>query len=101
LGEHAAPQADGNLVGLDFIVPGFAPRNRLHIERLAQHKGHPFLLTQVRQPLPGKPTLHADDELLFIGSTDTKKRDRSRREIFVDEVGALLIEKAALQRVRR
>jgi hypothetical protein len=68
---------------------------------MAQHKGTPFLLTQVRQPLPGKDTFDADDHILAIGSNDPENRVGGRRPIFVDQFGAVLIEKTDMARACR
>jgi hypothetical protein len=35
-------------MGINFIILGFAPVNRLHREGMAQDKSNPFLLTEVR-----------------------------------------------------
>ena len=56
---------------IPLIVLGFAARNRLPLERMAQDKGKAFLLIQVRQPIPREHTLDADDYILSIGSTET------------------------------
>jgi hypothetical protein len=87
-------------VGLDFIILGFPAVNRFHIERMAQDKGDSFLLTQVGEPLPRQHTFHADNDILFIGSNDTKKRFRSRWQIFVHEFCPVLIENADVHRFR-
>ena len=92
LRQHTTAQQHGNLLGIDPIIFGLTAMDGLHIEGMAQHRGNPFLLTQVRQPLPRKHTFHADDEVLFIGSNDPQKGFRRRRHIFVDEFGAVLIE---------
>jgi hypothetical protein len=53
-------------VGINLVVLGFAPLNGLQRESMAQDKGNPFLLTPVRQPLPGEHTFDADDEVFTI-----------------------------------
>ena len=74
--------------------------NRLHIKRMSQNKGNSFLTTEVREPIPGKHTLDADDEILAIGSNHPQKCVRSRRQIFMDEFRTVLIEKTDLHRPR-
>ena len=74
--------------------------NRFHRERVAQDKGKPFLLTEVRQPLPGEPTFVADDHILSIRSNHLQKRLRRRREIFVDEFRAVFIQNTDVPRFR-
>ena len=40
LGERAAAQNGGNLVGIDLIVLCFTPVDRLHVERMPEHEGN-------------------------------------------------------------
>ena len=74
--------------------------NRFHRERVAQDKGTPFLLTEVRQPLPGEPTFAADNHILSLRSKDPQKGLRRRREIFVDEFRAVFIQNTDVPRFR-
>ena len=74
--------------------------NRFHRERVAQDKGTPFLLTEVRQPLPGEPTFAADNHILSLRSNDPQKGLRRRREIFVDEFRAVFIQNTDVPRFR-
>ena len=85
-------------MGINLIVLGFAPMNRLHIKRLPQDKGTPFLLTQVRQPIPGETTFHAADEVFPIRGKESEKGFRSRRQILMHEFDAVLIEHADIHR---
>jgi len=87
-------------VGINFVVLGFAPLNRLHIERVPQDKGNPFLTTQVRQPLPRKDTLDANDHLVPIGCNNSQKRFWGRRQILVDQNRAALIQDTDVHRLR-
>ena len=59
---------------------------------MAHDKGNPFLLTQIRQPIPRKNTFNADDHILAIGSNDPEKRLWGRRQILMDQLRAVLIE---------
>jgi hypothetical protein len=52
LGEHPAGQEDGDRVRIHCIVFGLAPGDGLHIEHMAQDKGHARLRAEVRQPGP-------------------------------------------------
>jgi hypothetical protein len=51
-------------VRINLIVLGFAAMNRLHIERMTQHKSKAFSLTQVCEPIPREHTFDADDDIL-------------------------------------
>ena len=59
---------------------------------MTEDKGDSFLLTQVREPLPGEHTLDADDEILSIGRNHPQQGFGCRRQIFVDEFRAVLIQ---------
>ena len=74
--------------------------NRSHIERMAEDKGNPFLLTEVCQPIPREDTLDADDHILSIGSKDAQKRFGGRRQIFMNQNRATLVEDANVPRLR-
>lgn len=100
LGHHPATEEDGNLVGINSIVFRFAAMNGLHIESVPQDKDNPFLTTEVRYPIPGKPTFHPDHDILFIGSNHSQKRFGRGGQIFVHEFGAALIENADVPRFR-
>jgi hypothetical protein len=63
-----------------------------HIEGMTQDKGNPFLLTEVRQPLPREDTLHSHDQIVPIGSNDPQKGFRGRRQILMNQLRATLIE---------
>ena len=85
---------------IDFIILRFAPMNRLHRESLTQDKSEAFLAPQVGQPLPREHTLNADDQSLSLGSNQPQKCLRRRRQLFVHEFGALLIENTDVHRLR-
>ena len=54
--------------------------NRLHIESVTQDKGNPFLLTEVRYPLPRKHTFDADDHVLALDGLSRRfRRDEQKR----------------------
>ena len=92
LGHHPAAQQHRNLMGINFIVLGFAAVNRLHREGMAQDKGNPFPLTEIREPLPGKHALHRHYETVAVGGNGAQKRLGRGRQIFVDEFGPVLTE---------
>ena len=100
LREHAAAQQPRDLVGVTRLRLGFAAGKRFHLAGRAQAKGTPFLCAAIRQPLPRNQTLAAAAAILSLRSKHSQKRLRRRRHVFVDEVGAVLIEKTAVQRLR-
>jgi hypothetical protein len=53
-GHQAAAQEDRHLVGVNFIVLGFAAMKRLPLEGRAQDNGNPFLPPEIREPIPGE-----------------------------------------------
>jgi len=59
---------------------------------MAQDKGHPFLITEVGQPLPREDTLDADDHVLARGSNAAQNRFGGRRQILMTQLRATLIE---------
>jgi hypothetical protein len=50
--EQAAPAQDGHLVRVDRVVCGLTPRDRLHVQGLAEDERDAFMSTQVGQPGP-------------------------------------------------
>jgi hypothetical protein len=47
LGQHPAPEQDGDRMGINLIVLGFTPMNGFPREGMAQDKGNPFLRPEV------------------------------------------------------
>ena len=60
-------------MGINCIVLGFAPLKGFHIEGMPQDKSNPFLLTEVREPLPGEHTFDPHDYILSIWSNHAQK----------------------------
>ena len=67
---------------------------------MPQAKGNAFRTTEVSEPLPGEDTFDAADHILTIGSKDAQQRVRGRRQIFMDENRAVLIENTDVPRLR-
>jgi hypothetical protein len=78
-------------VGIDFVVLGFAALNRLQIERMPENKRNPFLLTEVREPLPGAQTLDAHAEVFSLWGKHPQKGFGRRGQIIVDKLITLWI----------
>ena len=66
--------------------------NCLHIESMAQNKSNPFLLTQVRQPVPSEDTLHPHHKIVTVRGDDPQKRLGGGGQILMDQLRAVLIE---------
>ena len=92
LREHAAAQQHGNFLGVDLVVFGLAPVDGLHIEGMAEDKGHAFAGTQVGEPVPGKDAFDGDDEILPIGGNGLEKRLWAGLHIAVHQDLAVLVQ---------
>jgi hypothetical protein len=98
LGQHAASQQHGDLVGVDPVVLGLAPVDGLHEQRVAEHEADPFLRTQVRQPVPGVDALAGHHEVVAIGRHGLEQRLGLRRKVLVHEHLARGVEDAHVHR---
>jgi hypothetical protein len=72
--EHLTTAQDGNLVRVERVVCGLAPRERLPRARVAEPKRHPVARTAIGQPLPGEETVDADDQIGAGGRDGLQKR---------------------------
>jgi hypothetical protein len=85
-------------VGVALLVLGFAPVTRFHIERMPQAKGDPFFGAEVGEPVPREPALDRHDQIVPLGRNNPQKRRGGRRQIFMDEFRAMLIEDTDVHR---
>jgi cysteine synthase A len=92
-----AAKEEGILCG---ISSGAALCAANKVANMPENKGNAFLTTEVRHPIPCEHTFNADDHILSIGSNDAQKRVWSRRQIFVDEFRAILIQDTDVHRFR-
>jgi hypothetical protein len=69
LREHPAPEQDGHVVRLHRSVVGLAAVERLHVERVPEHKRHLLTRAEVSEPGPGQETLDGHDDLGAIRQT--------------------------------
>jgi len=51
-GDHPSSEQDGNLVGVDLVVFGFAAVNGFHVEGMAQDKGNAVVFAEISDPVP-------------------------------------------------
>jgi len=66
-GKGAALEQHGDLVCVDLVVLGFPAVDGFHVERMAQDEGDVLLGAEIREPVPAKDALGADDEIVAIG----------------------------------
>ena len=71
-----------------------------HIEGMPQDKSNPFLLTEVREPLPGEDALHRYYYILSIQSNHAQKRVGSGGQILMDQFRAIVIQDTDVHRFR-
>ena len=94
LGNQAAPQERGGLLGVDLVVLGLGPVDGLHVEGVAEDEGDALLGAEVRQPVPGEDALHGDHEVVAVGGDRPQEALRIAGEVAVEEHLALLVEDA-------
>lgn len=92
LGEHAASQEDGDFMGINLIVLGLGPINRLHVERVTEEERDPLLGTEVSEPIPRENAFDADDEVLPIWSNGLQEWFRAGLHVPVQNDIPILVE---------
>ena len=92
LGQHAATQEYGNFMGVDRVVFGLTPMDRLHVQGMAEDNRDAFVSTEVGQPVPREHAFDCDDEPFSIGRNDVQKGLRGRLHMTVHENLATLVE---------
>jgi hypothetical protein len=70
LGEHAATEQDGNLMGIDPVVFRFATVDRLHVEGMPEDERNVLLSAEVGEPVPGEHAFDGDHNTVAIGGED-------------------------------
>jgi hypothetical protein len=73
-GDHAAAEEDGDLVGVDPVVLGFAAVDGLHVEGVAKDEGNPLPRTQVSEPVPGEHALGGHGKIRAVRRDDLEER---------------------------
>jgi len=96
--EGGAPQEDRNLVGVNFIILGFAAMDRFQVEGLAKDKGDVFLGAEGGQPIPRANTFDADDQGPARWGIGFQERFRSSHHVPMQHDISLLIENAEIPR---
>jgi hypothetical protein len=67
LRQHAAPQEEGNLVGIDGIGLGLAAVDGFHVQGVSQHEGNLLLSAEVGQPVQAEHTRAGDHQAVAEG----------------------------------
>ena len=96
LGQQAAAQQDGDLVGVDLVVLRFTAVNRLHVEGVAEHELDAFVGTQIGKPVPGEDALDRNDEVFPKRRHGCQKRLRRRLHVLVQQDLAVAIQDAQI-----
>jgi hypothetical protein len=78
-------------MGIDCIVLGLTPTNRLHIEGMAQDEGNPLVGAEVGQPVPGKDAFDAHDQIFPVRCNGLKERLGGRFHMAVEKDLSILL----------
>jgi hypothetical protein len=81
LGKHPAAQQPRHLLGIEFVVFGFATVDGLHVEGVPKDRRQPLSSTQVSTPVPREETFDSDDNSLSIGGNGLEQRLRACGQI--------------------
>ena len=92
LGQHAATPEYGHGMGVELVVCGLAPRDRRHVQGMAEDQRDAFVRTEVGQPVPRAQAFDCDDEPCSIGRHDVQTGLRGRLHRTVHEHLATLVE---------
>jgi hypothetical protein len=76
-GHHASPQQGRYLIGVYFVVLGFASMDGFHIESVTQDKGDVLFTAEIGEPVPGENAFYGNDDVL------TEWRDGFQKDIGV------------------
>ena len=63
-----------NVVGIERVVFGLAPREGFHVEGVTQHDGNPLLSTEISQPVPGEEPFDTDADIRASGRDGLEQR---------------------------
>src|SRR5918999_1350741 len=97
VGEIAAAQQRGDLVGVKPVVLGLAAVDRLHVEGMAEDEGEALLFAQVGHPVPAEEALDGNAQILSVRPEGFDELVAVAGELAVDEGLAGLIEDAEVQ----
>jgi len=95
LRQRASVKERGDLEGVDPIVLGLAPVDRLHIQRVAERKGQAFLGAEIGEPVPAK---EAFAKVVAVGRDDFERFVAVALEVAVDQDLSRLVEDADVHR---
>jgi len=72
-GDHASPEQDRDLVGIDLVVFGLAAVDGFHVQGVTEDKGDTMLFTEIGDPVPGEHAFHRDHNILPEGFYDLEE----------------------------
>ena len=99
LRQHAAPQQDGDLVGINLVVLRLAAVDGLHRQRVAEHERDALRRADIGQPVPREHALGRHDQILSVRRDHLEERRRRRRHVAVHEHLAGAVEDADVHRL--
>jgi hypothetical protein len=85
LREHAPTKPHRDFLGVDLVVFGLTPRNRFHLQGVAQDNRQPCLCTQVGEPVPGQDTFDGDDQILTLGGHSLAEHLRTGLHVAMEQ----------------
>src|SRR5215218_3480789 len=97
VGEIAAPQQRGDLVGVEPVVLRLAAVDRFHVESMAEDKGDPLFAAQVGDPVPAEQALDGHRQVLSVGGEGLQQLLSITGQFPVDQGFALLVQNADIE----
>jgi hypothetical protein len=89
--QQAATQEYGKLMGVDLVVFGRTPMERLHVQGLAEDEREAFVSPEVGQPGPREHAVDRDTAPVSVGGNDVQKGLRGRLHRTMHETLATLV----------
>jgi hypothetical protein len=91
LGQHAAAPQHRNLLGIDLVVFGLAPRDGLHGQGVSQPNGKALVGAEVGEPIPAEDTFDADEQMSPVGCDGLQKRFWASGHVPVEQNLSILV----------
>ncbi len=98
LRQQAAPQQNGDFVGVELIVLGLTAVDGFHRQGVSQHERDPLRGADVREPIPREHALGRDDQILAVRGDDLEECLSRRVHIARHEDLAGRVKDAAVHR---
>src|SRR5436305_1606151 len=97
VGEIAAAQQGGDLVGVEPVVLRLAAVDGLHVESVAEDKLEALLVAQVGDPVPAEQTFDGDHQVLSVGGESLQQQLALTGQLPVHQSLALLVQDAEIE----